>query len=392
MRRLIFVFMVLSISLMGQSPYYRLAYGDLFPVTDPLGSSLGSGVVALQDSARISIHNPAALNSLKQVYFGGILGSEFRSTAETMTNNTRLEQINIAFPAGKKLGMSFGIRAVSDFESNYEIPISDGMLIEKSGGGIWDYQFGLGYAPIPSLSLGLKLHTLHGYFRRQSNIQSADINELYVLKGSIDGKSLELGMIAQLGDKVSLGFTADVPYEKPSLDGTDSLAGTDEYTEIMEELSAWPTTINLGVVYHHSQYTKFIVGLKQQIFSDSGFENARIFALPPGWKTVPVASLQLAMQRLALDRTSRNIIRRMGWQAGVSVKNYYLVSSDENNIYEYALMSGINLSLRNGKSIFDISGEFGTRGGDESLPDEMFARVKFGIQVNDMWFRKAKRR
>jgi hypothetical protein len=42
--------------------------------------------------------------------------------------------------------------------------------------------------------------------------------------------------------------------------------------------------------------------------------------------------------------------------------------------------------------LFEISGEFGSRGGDESLPDELFARMKLGIQINDMWFKKVKRR
>jgi predicted ATP-grasp superfamily ATP-dependent carboligase len=61
-------------------------------------------------------------------------------------------------------------------------------------------------------------------------------------------------------------------------------------------------------------------------------------------------------------------------------------------IYEYSLISGTNLELRNGRSMFELSGEFGSRGGEESLPEELFARMKLGIQINDMWFRKVKRR
>ena len=105
-----------------------------------------------------------------------------------------------------------------------------------------------------------------------------------------------------------------------------------------------------------------------------------------------MASLQLSVQHQPADRTSRNILGRIGWQTGVSIKNYYLVSDDDKILYEYALMSGINMGLRNGRSLFDLSGEFGTRVGDGTLPDEMFARLKFGIQVKDSWFRKVKRR
>ncbi len=391
MRKLIFILLVLSVSLMGQSAYYRLGYGDLYPTTDPIGSSLGNGAVALKDSVHVTIHNPAALNHLTRVYFGVVLGSEFRSVSESMSNNTRLEQLKFATPIGKNIGMSFGVRAISDFVSLYEVETVDGTFSESSEGGIWDYQLGLGYAPTNNLSVGLKLHLLHGFLRREANV-ATDGGDMYVVRGDISGRSLELGAISHFGDKVSLGLTLDLPYKTPTFYGVDSIAGSLESNEFEEELSAWPTSVKLGLVYHHSKNTKILAGIEQQMFPASGTDQARVFALPSGWETNPVASFQLALQRIASDRTSRNWVKRTGWQAGFSVKNYYLVSSTETFIYEYALISGLNLGLRNGRSLFDISGEFGSRGGEESLPDELFARIKFGIQVNDIWFRKAKRR
>jgi hypothetical protein len=136
----------------------------------------------------------------------------------------------------------------------------------------------------------------------------------------------------------------------------------------------------------------FTAGIAQQLFSESGFNTASVFALPAGWTTVPVASFQLGMQKLPADRMSRYWTKRTGWQTGVSIKNYYLSPASENMIYEYSLITGANLDMRNGKSLFEISGEIGSRGGDESLPDELFARMKFGVQINDTWFKKVKRR
>lgn len=391
MRKLILL-LVSSLSLFAQSPYYRLGYGDLLPATDAFGASVGTGAVALEDSIRLTLHNPAALNGLKRVHFGVALGSEFRSTDDIVTNNTRLEQIFFAFPIGQKFGMSLGAHAVSDFESSYESQLADGPFSDETRGGIWDYSVGLGYKYSDDLKLGLKLHSFQGLMRRESKISVESAAELYVVKGNLSGKSIELGVISNISEKVSLGLTANFPYDAPSLSGRDSLAGSESFVDLDESLGAWPTVINLGVVYKHSDVTRFITGIGQEVFPADGFFDARVFKLPEGWKTVPVASVQVAMQRLPRDRTSRSWGKRVGWQTGVSIKNHYLVSEKEKLIYEYSIISGLNLALRNGRSLFDISGEFGSRGGEDSLPEELFARVKFGIQINDTWFRKVKRR
>ena len=383
---------VLSVSLMGQSAYYRLGYGDIFPNTDPLGSSLGHGVVAFRDSIHMTTQNPAALTGSNRVHFGMGLGSEYRSIDDVVSNSTRLERLFFSFPIGNRFGMSVGTHAVADFASEYSGSFDSGTFTEFSKGGIWDFHIGLGYTLSPTKRLGLKLHSFQGQIRREGIIRTDDLAELFVVKGDISGKSLEAGLMADVMDKVSLGLTVNVPYDVPAVNGRDSLAGSEDFSEFMEDMAAWPTSIRFGVVYHHSKSTNFMAGIEQQIFSETGFDDARIFALPQGWKTVPVASFQLALQRLPSDRSSRYWTKRTGWQTGVSVKNYYLSPASDNMIYEFSLISGASLELRTGKSLFEVSGEFGSRGGDESLPDELFARMKFGIQINDMWFRKVKRR
>ncbi|NQV43140.1 MAG: hypothetical protein HQ506_12390 [Candidatus Marinimicrobia bacterium] len=391
MRKLILI-LVLAFSIMGQSAYYRLGYGDIYPTTDPLGSSLGHGVVALEDSGHVTIHNPAALSGSSRIHFGASLGSEFRSIDDVVSNNTRLENIFFTFPVGSRLGMSFGTHAITDFASDYESTLEMGSISEQSSGGIWDFHLGLGVTVSPSMKLGIKLHKFQGQLRREIILLTDDVAEMYVIKGNVSGNSIEGGIISNVREKVSLGLTVNFPFDKPTLSGRDSLSGSAVYSEISEGMDAWPSTIKFGVIYHHSKTTNFMAGIAQQLFNDSGFADARVFALPTGWKTVPVASFQLSMQKLPRERTSRSWTNRAGWQAGVSIKNYYLSPASENMIYEYALITGVNLGLRNGRSLFEISGEMGSRGGDESLPDELFARVKFGIQINDTWFKKAKRR
>jgi len=381
-----------STSLMAQSAYYRLGYGDIFPKTDPLSSSLGHGTVALSDSLRLGLHNPAALSASSRVHFSVSLGSENRSIDNVVSNVTRLEQVSFSFPVGRNLGMSLGTHAVADFASEYAATLDMGAFTESSSGGIWDFHIGLGYHVNPQMRMGLKLHAFQGQIRRESMLNTDDLEETYVVKGDISGRSIEAGFISHLNDKISLGLTLNVPYDPPMVSGEDSLAGSQVMNEIREEFSAWPTEIKLGMVYHSSERMNVLFGLGQQLFSESGFNAARLFALPDGWEPMPVATLNLALQVLPGDRSSRYWTKRVGWQLGVSTKNYYLASGSGNMIYEYAIISGANLGLRNGRSLFEISGEFGSRGGDDSLPDELFARVKFGIQINDMWFRKVKRR
>lgn len=391
MKKLILL-LTISVSLMGQSAYYRLGYGDIFPNKDPLGSALGHGVVAFKDTIYMATQNPAALSNSNRVHFGVGLGSEFKSIDDVVSNTTRLERLFFSFPIGKRFGMSVGTHAVADFASIYAGSFGAGTLHEISSGGIWDLNLGLGYKVSPAMRLGLKLHSFQGQIRRQSLFQTEELSELFVVKGDITGRSIEAGVISDVREKVSLGITVNIPYDRPSVNGRDSLAGSTDYSEFVEEMAAWPTSIRVGVIYHHNRLTNFMAGIEQQIFSESGFEDARIFALPEGWKTVPVASFQLSMQRLPEDRSSRYWIKRTSWQTGLSVKNYYLSPPSGNMLSEYSLISGARLELRNGRSLFEVSGEVGKRSGDESLPDELFARMKFGIQINDIWFRKVKRR
>lgn len=383
---------LLVVGLFGQSAYHRLGYGEIYPVAEPYASSVGTGVIALKDSMRASYHNPAALYGLNRVFFTASLGSGFTAVDNSTINKTRLEHLDFVAPLGSKFGFSVSIQSVADFESDHTATLPDGILTEESSGGIWDYAFGLGYQLNQDISLGLKYHLLHGFLRRQTAFDSDELNELYLIKGNVNGHSLEVGAIANVGQKVTMGLTADLPIQRPALSGSDSLAGTSQSSSFDEELAAWPTTIKLGFVVKPSKRMRYLAGISQQVFPATGFDDAAVFRLPQGWETVPVASVQVSMLRYAADRMSRTWVNRVGWQLGGSIKNYYLTSDQSNYIFEYALLSGINFNLRNGKSLFDISGEFGLRGGEESLPDETFARLKLGVQVNEIWFKKVKRR
>lgn len=392
MNKRITIFTLLTVLLWGQSAYHRLGYGDIYPSSGPLLASLGNGVIALDDSLRAIYHNPASLNGLNRVYFNASLGSGFTSIDNSVINKTRLEHVDFVAPLGSNFGFSISIQSVADFESEHISTVSEGTLSEESTGGLWDYGFGLGYRLNQDISLGIRYHLLHGFLRRQTGFESEDINELYLIKGNINGHGLEFGAMANLGSKVTMGIMADLPVKRPLFSGADSLAGTSQSVSFEEELAAWPATLKLGFVMKPSKRTRYLAGISQQLFPSGGFDDAAIYRLPVGWESVPVASVQVAMLRYPADRVSRSLINRVGWQLGGSIKNYYLTSDQTNYIFEYALLSGLNFNLRNGKSIFDISGEFGLRGGEASLPEESFARLKLGIQVNEIWFKKVKRR
>ena len=392
MRNLFAVLLLISSLGFGQSSYHRLGYGALFQNADPFVASLGTGVIALHDTTRATFWNPASLNNLKRVYFSGVVGSDFISTDLALTNKTRFLQVMVGLPLGENVGLSLSLRPVANFNSRFQATQDTGLLTELSSGGIWDYSLGLGAKVKPDLEVGLKYHLLHGIFRRELQLNSDLLAEEYVLKGDISGASIELGAIASLGDKVRLGLTANLTSDTPLLSGEDSLAGTSNFNSFEETLGAWPTTIKLGVVYRKSPKTSYLAGISQQIFPADGFSESKLFAPPEGWVVVPVGSFQASVIRYPTERSSRNWYRRLGWQTGFAFKNHYLSSSTDNLIYELSWNSGLNLSLRNGRGVFDLSAELGTRSGEESLPAETFGRLKFGIQVNDIWFKKAKRR
>ena len=100
----------------------------------------------------------------------------------------------------------------------------------------------------------------------------------------------------------------------------------------------------------------------------------------------------MAFTQSARDRMARDWKQRSSYGIAFTLRNDYLTPPNGDMYYETSINLGYGLLLRNGKGLFDLSVELGQRSGDDYLPAEKFVRSNFGIQVNEYWFRKAKRR
>lgn len=401
--------LLLSSGLLAQSIYHRVGYGQFESASSAYDASIGYASIALRDSTTLLSVNPAAWNRLNRVYFRMSSSSTLYSvqnpelvgqagTESYVLNQTGFSQMQLGLPLGKNVGFSIGLEPVTNMHAALSTETELGLLNETVRGGTWRYYAGLGYQLNQTLSLGLRMDLLNGFYERGSILKydslivdGAPSDEVYS-KGNVLGSSVGIGLQARITPALDVGITASLPLDEPVFDGTVQLSGSEQELDFQETLSAWPIQIGLGTSYQYRERLLVLAGLSQTIFSENAFEGASFFALPQGWTSRSIGEFQLGLIRQAADLRSRDWYERAELRAGFFTRNFYLTPVSEQLIYEYFATGGFGLPLMEGRSRIDLALEVGKRSGVSEYPDEWITRVRFGVQLYERWFTKVKRR
>ncbi|HEY3401947.1 MAG TPA: hypothetical protein VGK59_01090 [Ohtaekwangia sp.] len=92
---------------------------------------------------------------------------------------------------------------------------------------------------------------------------------------------------------------------------------------------------------------------------------------------------------LTPDPFGDKYLKRVTYRAGVSVEQYPFLANNNNKVKD--LGASIGLSLPAGRSSLDLAFKWGKRGDKaETLLEETYFKIYFGITFNDQWFIKRK--
>ena len=403
------------------SPYSRYGIGDLFSNTTTRNAGMGGIGVASDNYFSLNRVNPAGYADLVFTTFdisGFSQLSNLRSANSSEGQVTAgFQDIGFGFPSNKNLVLVMGFAPYSavgySASELRQITIEDSVYLEEnrynSRGGLNQAYLGLATRAIKNrLRLGVNLKYLFG------NTQFDWTNQVLTLRDTIGvptfqslsvrqdvyikGLSGQVGLMYQDTINASkrilwrIGATAD--YSLNLQGDRFSVFGNGVFSDTTlpgVELSdiVIPPSIGGGFMINRPGYWSFGADFMYQNWSQFqyfGEESALGQQIRAG------IGLELTP-----DPESFNYGKRINYRFGAYWKQSYIQINDQ-PVQDYGVTLGFGLPaglkgnsrLNQGRatSRINFSFELGRRGSvNESLPlEELYARIRLGITLNDRWF------
>lgn len=391
----------------GGSSYSIFNIGDLRQAITAASAGHAGAEIAVPGPYSINSSNPACWSDLKYVFIQTALSFEqyhvSDSKASLDQNQTKLQDIAIGFPYSERWGGTavFALRPYSTV--NYRTALEQTALTTDSttqatvvfagSGGLSQMLLGTSFRPIPELAVGLNGVRYFGSVTRQSRIefQSAGVNpatffsnDFYSGYGAraglslqLLGNSLRLAAVYESGAKLDRKFIKSTVYTDNGVDYLDTTSVTNTTLSV-------PSRISLGASYKTGRFLMTAEGRMQQW--DSG-------AAPNSRNTTRLA---IGLDRLSAESINATGFERWTFRFGAyREQTYYKVNGQ--GIDQMGLTLGMGFPLTapnplNSSTAFDIGLEVGQRGTtDFGLTKELFARLSFGISLNELWFQRSRR-
>ncbi len=403
------------------SPYSFYGLGDINTRAFASQRSMASTGTAFTSEARVNILNPATHAGIQYTTFGVDYNLDTRSiqsaTVTQKTNRGYFNNLAVAFPLGRRGGMSASLRQYTkvgyNIQANQTDPIlGDYQFVYDGQGGINEFLFGAGYSilkdSVRTLNFGANFIYYFGFVktnRRTTNfLDSPDaLSSNIVNRSSVNDVAFDVGLYYDhqftKDFKMSFGATYAPSLEINAKVNSESysyrLSGGQEYvkdTVVFTEIKGkvkMPTTMNFGVGIYLGKSWTLLADYKYQDWSEltilgnnTDLNSRREFSI--GIESTPNPD--------ALAK----FLQSIRYRAGYKFANTRLVVNS-NNVSEYAVSAGLGIPVlkTKTKSSINIGIEFGQRGSKENgLIKENFTNFYLGISFNphkfDTWFKPSK--
>lgn len=425
------------------SPYTMYGLGNLNGASSTAFVGMGGASIGFRNAGfdtpadtKINLANPASLSGIapktfifdfglagSNVYLSQRDGGQLRRSS---FNTFNVNNITLAFPLARKLGMAINISPFS--QVGYRVHTDDMSYLADLGvvryyydgqGDLNEAKLALGWEPFDRLSIGAEISYMWGNIDR--TYQAIILN--YTGSGEYGEISSRNGASANTNERVSRAFGAfGVQYtalEKPksrlTVGATYRIGGklnstrtdyipsnniygdTVRFSELRSPLRM-PQTIGAGVYFHRP---KWAVGA-DYIWQDWG--RANNFAANPsknpnamGVKYVNTSTYKLGVQftpnRYDVRGRFASFWNRITYKAGVRYNDFYMQFGGR-KIAEKAVTIGMDIpfSAMNVSQI-SVGLEYGERGTmKQSLILERYFKINVGVMLfgrdYDYWFEK----
>jgi hypothetical protein len=424
-KKILVAFLLLtSVTFLAQrtnsSPYSYFGIGDEFSQTTVEQSSMGGIGVAFNHYKYLNFTNPAAYSDLRYTtYSFGILNNDLTvrsGDTKQNVNSTSLSYFALAFPIGKKAGLSFGLQPVSSvgYSLTNSITDSDGDISEISlfsgNGGVNRIYSSFGIKVAKGLSVGVEADYSFGNVDNSIINQRVDVTLATKYKETtfIEGFSVKLGAQYQkeLKNKLVLNAGATFKLENDlKVTGDDYLyslsLGSSGFEVPRDTIST--TTIDgefnlpykaiLGVGI--GQFDKWYAGLEYEN-QDAISTSALLASANGAYRYGSSNRFSLGGFYLPKINSISSYWNRVTYRAGVCFeKTGLLVDGSGNNtnftpIDDFGISFGLGLPLQR-LSTMNMGFEFGKRGTTQNnLIQENYFNFRLSLSLTDTWFIKRK--
>lgn len=420
---LVVLLLCTSVSILAQrttaSPYSFFGIGEEFSARTVEQNAMGGIGVAFSHYKYINFTNPAAFADLRYTtYTLGLLNNELTLKTDATSQSgstTRLSYVALAFPLGKKAGMSFGMQPVSSIGYNLSNSVfdSDGGITEltrfEGTGGVNRVYGSLGFKLLPELSLGLEADFMFG------NVDNSVINRrLGVSLGTkyedistVRGGSIKLGAHykKELKNKLNVNAGATIKLANElNVEGEDYLYSV-SFSSLGSEIPRdtisnnpitgsynLPMQTNLGIGVGKTD--KWYAGVEyenQQAIATTGLLASNTGAFRYGNSS----RLSVGGYFLPKINSISSYWERVTYRAGLRIENTGLLidgtgnNSNFTQIDDFGITFGLGLPLK-GLSTVNLGFEYGQRGTiNNSLIQENYFNIRISMSLTDTrWFFK----
>lgn len=404
------------------SPYSQYGFGSLNDQATGFNKGMNGVGLGFRDGGQVNVLNPAsysAVDSLTFIFDVGMSGqiTSFEENGKRLNaKNANFEYAVAAFRLFKHVGMSFGLRPLSNVGYSYANTSKVGDTNSttytntyKGSGGIRQLYLGMGFQLFKGFSLGANaayawgeldrsvvnsyndsyVNTLSKYYNVQVSNLKFDFGAQFVIPFS-KKNSLTLGVTYGLEQSMK----ADPECKVISTNSQTTVADTTKY--VVKDGIKFPTTIGAGAMLNLGNRLRIGADYSLQKWASVGFpeysvkDNTPSYAINKDYfKDRHKVNLGFEYCRNA---NARNFFSRLRFRAGASYTTPYLNINGHDGPKEISVSAGLGIpiiNLWNNRSMLNISGQWVRMDASNLLKENTF-RINIGITFNERWFMKWK--
>jgi len=398
------------------SPYSRYGLGNLHGknVNTAL-KAMGGISIGVWDPNIINPGNPASYGKFDSTSFLfeiGLVGNYTNHQTSFQTESSTfatLSYILIGFPVTRWWRTSLGVLPFSKigYKVKIFIPVEgfSNIVNDVSGdGGLNRFYWGNAFNVGKNLRLGIDATYLFGEATRSSHVYFPD--SLLILGTKAQSKTRGADFIFDYGIQYDFHFNKDrfltlgLIYAntfylraKREYIAYSLIGGVDEDIESLRDTIAYepeekglvilPDRVGFGFMY--AEKDRWLIGADFEWQNWEKFESfGQSDSLDNAWR------ISVGGQYIPKHTSISSLFKRMSYRLGVRYDKSYL-SLLGHQIDEYGISFGFGFPMKRSKTEIDLSFEIGQRGTmKNSLIQENFFNVTFGVSINESWFHKRK--
>lgn len=386
------------------SVYSRYGLGQLSSGNSARSKAMGGLSIGMKSDHYVNYLNPASLSAIDSLSFFFDLGFSVNmqksetSNASRESNNTNFDYFTMGFPVQRWWSSAVGLVPFSKVGYKLVDERDGHSMINEATGGINKFFWSNSFDVMKGLSVGFNAYYLFG---------DTEINNMLV--PSFGGQtrrdqiltkykhiSFDLGVqySTKLNDdyNINAGFVFEPESEidadkKMSVERGATITSVSNNEVLMEkELYdgeiIMPAKYGLGFTVESENLTAG-VDIQTRMWSNTKFFN------DDNQKLENSIMLAAGLEYIPNPR-SFNYLRRVRYRFGTKYNKTYL-NLNSKQVNDYGVSVGVGLPLRNTRTTFNITSEFGRRGTtDSNLVRENYINLSIGLTLHNIWFLKRK--